>query len=194
MTGTAPGCRWVAVKISDVAQVAGTAQWLSGIRTPPAGRLDRPVDVSTHSFSSIPPPSPAQHEALQLGSDFGRAGRGLLLFFSAGNSDGPAIDHQLFAGSDRTILIGASTLIFEPSTSKTRKARVLQQLRQTGGGLRPATTGGPCKQRSSMFRPSSGSARRHQHRRRGPRGAEAAGRQHDRRAPPAWNASCHPAG
>lgn len=120
IAGIAGGSRLAALRVAvpmDQQSVAESYMWLCGVsvdssRTGFPTILNKSVDVTSGSYL-VGPLSPISDEmkfALDFATDFGRMGRGLAMFFSAGNNNTDISTQRPWAAYNRTMGIGASTL------------------------------------------------------------------------------------
>ena len=115
VVGSAPGCLLVGIQLAGVLipDFDPMTRWYSGVTVANAGPLGRSVDISSHSYRrQVGPPLPAAFDLmLQFASDFGRAGRGVAVFYSAANDNALISGNQQFALSDRVMTICSTSLL-----------------------------------------------------------------------------------
>jgi hypothetical protein len=107
--GVAGTCPVVLVRITGPTQDQ-MYRWYCGYTEPNPGQLARSVDVTSNSYGSPTPISAAERWFLDDASDFGRAGRGLVMFYSAGNANTTIVSQRSFAAYPRTLCVTATTL------------------------------------------------------------------------------------
>ncbi|MEL6864201.1 MAG: S8 family serine peptidase [Bacteroidota bacterium] len=111
--GVAPNARIIGVIRQNGATTAylGMFQWLAGLpNTSPAASLgNNTADIITNSWHAGFPVATANTAFGQL-TNYGRNGRGVLLFFSAGNSNTDVTIQRPWAAHPKTFGIAATTL------------------------------------------------------------------------------------
>ena len=120
--GVAGNCRLMAIRRPEGLMATETAYsdmylWIAGLdpRSPAPGfpqRIRRGADVISNSFGYAAglPISGLMQDTFDVLTERGRNGRGVLLFFSAGNSGQDFTLERPWAAHDRTLAVTASTL------------------------------------------------------------------------------------
>ena len=107
--GIAGGVLVVLARVGGVDQ-GEMYRWYTGFTVTNPAKLGRSVDITNNSYGSPGAITAAERFFLEHASDFGRLGRGLVMFYSAGNANTTIVSQRRLASFPRTICITASTL------------------------------------------------------------------------------------